>query len=318
MKHTTIIVVAGLALAGALPAVSAHAQGARSFVSPTGSDSNNCSLVAPCRFFQAAYAQTNPGGEIAVLGTAGYNGGVTFTIDKAISIVNPGGFEAGIAVPSGGSGIVINAGVSDAVSLRGLTIEGGGVGQTGIQFNSGGSLTVENCVIRHVTGDGINFFPNSTSNLSVSNTLVADNNNNGILVLPSGTGAVTAVFNRVEMNNNANNGIVLSGLNSTGTINATVSDSIAAHNGSTGFYVLSASGDALTTLTVFHSVAANNNGTGIAAQFTGATLRLAQSVVTGNAFGWVVSNGGVLASYGDNYIDGNGPNTGSLTIIGKQ
>jgi Right handed beta helix region len=315
MKHTSIIVVViGLALSATPPASATLSGNARSFVSPTGNDANSCTLAAPCRTFAQAILATNAGGEIGVLGTAGYG---VLTIDKAISIVNPGGFEAGIAVPLSGTGITINAGASDAVSLRGLTMEGGGVGQTGIQFNSGGSLTVENCVIRHVTGDGINFFPNSTSNLSVSNTLVADNANNGILVLPSGTGAVTAVFNRVEMNNNANNGIVLSGLNSTGTINATVSDSIAAHNGSTGFYVLSASGDALTTLTVFHSVAANN-GNGIAAQFTGATLRIAQSVVTGNAFGWVVSNGGVLASYGDNYIDGNGPNTGSLTIIGKQ
>src|SRR5664280_1590619 len=172
MKHTTIIVAVGLALAGVLPAAPANAQAARTFVSPTGSDSNNCSLTAPCRFFQAAFAQTNAGGEIAVLGTAGYNNGATFTINKAISIVNPGGFEAGIVVPSGGIGIVINAGGNDAVSLRGLTIEGGGVGTTGINFTGGKSLTVENCVIRHVTDAGIDFQPNATSSLSVSNSLV--------------------------------------------------------------------------------------------------------------------------------------------------
>ena len=39
--------------------------------------------------------------------------------------MNGGGFEAGIMVPSQGTGIVINAGPNDAVSLRGLTIEGG-------------------------------------------------------------------------------------------------------------------------------------------------------------------------------------------------
>ena len=42
--------------------------------------------------------------------------------------MNAGGFEAGISVPSGGTGIVINARATDAVSLRGLTIEGGGTG----------------------------------------------------------------------------------------------------------------------------------------------------------------------------------------------
>src|SRR5271166_2419577 len=74
----------------------AYAQQPRTFVSPTGSDSNPCTLVAPCRTFQAAIAQTNSGGEIAVLGSAGYNSGATVNIDKPISIVNPGGFEAGI------------------------------------------------------------------------------------------------------------------------------------------------------------------------------------------------------------------------------
>ena len=136
MKHNTIIVTVGLALAIALPSAHSNAQGARSFVSPTGSDSNNCSLAAPCRFLQAALAQTNPGGEIAILGTAGYNNGATVTINKAISIVNPGAFEAGIIVPSGGVGIIINAGVNDIISLRGLTIEVAAPAKPELHFSS--------------------------------------------------------------------------------------------------------------------------------------------------------------------------------------
>ena len=93
----------GLALATALPTVSAQAQSAHTFVSPTGNDSNpGCSIAAPCRTFQAALAATTASGEISVLGTADYG---TFTINKAISIVNGGGFEAGIMVPSQGTGI---------------------------------------------------------------------------------------------------------------------------------------------------------------------------------------------------------------------
>ena len=76
-------------------------------------------------------------------------------------------------------------------------------------------------------------------------------------------------------------------------------------------------GKAPTALSLFHSVSANN-GTGISAQGVGATLRVAQSMVTGNAAGWIATSGGVVASYGDNYIDGNGANTGSLTTIIKQ
>jgi len=232
--------------------------------------------------------------------------------------VNPGGFEAGIVVPSGGNGIVIAAGVNDAVSLRGLTIEGAGIGSTGIQFNTGKSLTIANCIIRHLTTNGISFFPNTSSNLAVSNTVAADNGLHGIYVLPGGSGTVTAVFNRVEANNNAAAGIHVDGSISTGTVNATVSESVAAHNNAgAGFSAATAAGHASNTLTVFHSVSASNSF-GIAAVGPGATLRLAQSVVAGNEAGWFVFNSGVAASYGDNYIDGNGSNTGSLTLVSKQ
>ena len=299
----------GLALASTLSTAPAQAQATRTFVSPIGNDSAACSLAAPCRTFAAAYALTNAGGEIAVLGTAGYG---TLTITKAISIVNGGGFEAGIAVPSGGTGITINANTSDAVSLRGLSIEGGAVGQTGIQVNAVGSLTVENSVFRHMTLSGILF--TASGALTVSNSLVADNGQGGILFNPNGSG--TAVFNHVEVNNNGGHGIQVNGVNGgSNKINATVSESIASGNSNIGFL---STGSALTSLLVFHSVAANN-GTGVTASF-GATLRLANSAVTGNAAGWFIhaGDGSVGASYGDNYIDGNGSNSGSLTPISKQ
>jgi hypothetical protein len=146
---------------------------------------------------------------------------------------------------------------------------------------------------------------------------VADNANDGIFVSPNGS--ATAVFNRVEANNNAFYGILVNGVNSseTNTIKATVSDSVAAGNANIGFYSLTLFSNAPTSVMVSHSVAANN-GVGVEANGSGGTLRLANSTVTGNAAGWVVQSGGVLDSYGDNYIDGNGSNIGSLTSISKQ
>jgi hypothetical protein len=303
----------GLALAAVLSAAPASAQNNRSFVSGHGLDTNACTLAAPCRTLAAAFAATNPSGEIDVLDPAGYG---ALTINKAISIVNDGVGTAGVIVPSSGTGIIINAGTNDAVSLRGLSIEGGGVGNSGIQFNSGASLTVENCVIRHMTGDGIDFWPNATSSLGVSNTLVADNGNNGIFVFPGGNGAVTAVFNRVEVNNNGGQGILADGQNSAGTVNVTVSESVAAGNGGVGFYSLTKSGQAPTSLMLFHSVAANNR-TGVDAFGPGATLRFANSTVTGNANGWLASDGVVLSD-GDNTIEGNGANQGPPTTYARK
>jgi hypothetical protein len=168
-----------------------------------------------------------------------------------------------------------------------------------------------------MTQDGIDFLSTTaTSALTVSNSLVADNFN-GIAIAP--TGSVTAVFNRVEANNNGNNGIVVYGGGSahTNTVKATVSESVAAGNTQFGFVSFTPSGSAPTSLMVFHSVAANN-GTGVVAQGTGATVRLANSTVTGNATGWSVDGTSLIGSYGDNYIDGNGSNSGSLNSIPRQ
>ena len=233
MNHATIIVAISLAFALVLPAASAQAQNARSFVSSTGSDSNNCTLATPCRTLQVAFNNTNAGGEIDVLNTAGYG---ILTIDKAISIVNPGGFEAGIIVPSGGVGILINAGANDAVSLRGLTVEGGGIGHTGIQFNTGKFLTIENCVIRHVTLDGIDIFPTAASGLSIANTVASDNGENGIYIAPKNLGSVQGAITSTAANNNNYIGIGIDGQYTTGTTASAISivQSVAANNFDTG------------------------------------------------------------------------------------
>jgi Right handed beta helix region len=310
MNRKAILVAAALAVATTLSAAPAQAQNGRSFVSGHGLDTNACTLAAPCRTFAVAFTHTNAGGEIDVLDTAGYG---ALIIDKAISIVNDGSV-ASVLVPSGGVGITVNANPGDAVTLRGLTIEGGGVGLNGIVFNAGQSLTIENCVIRHVTNNGILFAPNVSSNLVVSTTLLADNLS-GAFIFPSGSGAVSVVFNRVEADNNTLDGIVAFGSNSTGTVEVTVSDSVSANN-EVGYSVTTETGKAATKLVLFHSVATNNQ-VGLAVD-AGAVLRAAQSMVTWNTTAGFQISGGVIQSYGDNYFDGNGSNTGSLTSVTRQ
>lgn len=68
---------------------------------------------------------------------------------------------------------------------------------------------------------------------------------------------------------------------------------------------------------VFHSVAANN-GTGLFLNGTGAILRVAQSMITGNTNGWSVFLGGVLLSDGDNTIEGNASNEATLTTYARK
>ena len=318
MKHTTVFAAIGLALAVALPYTPAQAQLQHTFVSSKGSDSNNCTLATPCRHLQTALAATLPGGEIAILDSAGYNNATTVIINKAISIVAPLGIEAEIALPADGNGFEINVGPNDAVSLRGLTIDGAGAGLNGILFTSGGSLTIDNCVIRHVANDGLEFLPNSASRLFVSRSVISDNNGSGIIIQPFNTSSsVSAEIDRVTTNGNGIDGIFVGGHTSTGSVQASVSNSVSAGNGADGYDPYSQPGQATAIMTVFHSVA-STNAYGLASNGSGATLRVAQSVVSGNGVGWTTDGVGLLVSYGDNYIDDNlSGNTAPTTTARK-
>ena len=90
--------------------------------------------------------------------------------------------------PSGlpGNSLHDNTGASAAYHLRGLTIEGHGSGVFGIQFNTGGNLAIENCVIRDFGTFAINIAPSTSSSFLVSNT-IASNGNTG----PGSNGAPT-------------------------------------------------------------------------------------------------------------------------------
>src|SRR5215467_12554850 len=141
---TVIRLALGSFLITACFASGSMAQGVqRTFVSGGGSDSNPCSRTAPCRTFAQAMSQTASGGEVVVLDSAGYG---PFTITQPITVTAPLGVYAGISVFSG-DGIDINAGGSDTIILRGLTLNNQGGTGSGIVFTTGRALHIEGCVI---------------------------------------------------------------------------------------------------------------------------------------------------------------------------
>src|SRR2546428_13558978 len=80
-----------------LIAPAAFALNNRSAVSVNGNDLNPCSVASPCRSFGTAIAQTNPGGEIIALDSAGYG---PFTITGTFTGSGAPGVHAAITVPS--------------------------------------------------------------------------------------------------------------------------------------------------------------------------------------------------------------------------
>src|SRR5262249_6079877 len=154
--------------------------------------------------------------------------------------------------------------------------------------------------------NGVLFNPNgTTSNLEISNTVVAKTGSKGIWVRPLNAGVANAVLARVEVNDNANAGILADGTVGTASVNVSVADSVVSGNGS-GVIAQSSFAHATVDVLVLRSVIANN-GTGLDAESDAvATLRVGQSGVTGNGVAWATGGSATIQSYADNYIDGNG------------
>jgi hypothetical protein len=274
----------------------------RAWVSGFGSDTNACTLAAPCRSFGKAISVASSGDEIVVLDSGGYG---AFTIDKSITISVPPGVYAGMIISSG-DGILINAGTEDVVILRGLIIVGQG-GSYGIRFISGKALYVENCSIKGFNNYGIYF--SASGYLSVKDTISRENDFDGIYIYGS-SGTVNAVLDRVHLERNSN------GLYVVTNAKVTVRDSIAADNSNCGFYVYP--GPFTPSELNIENCVATRNGYGIEANASdgNATVRVSNSTVTNNNTGLFTYQEGSytanLLSRSNNTVEGNTTN-GSFT-----
>jgi len=246
-----------------------------------------------------ALTQTAPGGEVVVLDSGGY-GPAPVTITHAVSIIAPAGVYAGISVTSG-AGIDINAGGSDTVILRGLTVASQGSTGPGIVFQSSGTLHVESCVVNGFGGgDGI--FCNGGGRLEVKDSIFRGNLA-GIEIIGTSTAAVDRV--RLEGSPGGFGLAVESGAK------VTVRNSIASGN-TVGFLDLTNTAAAV-ELNIEGCVVSNNSQIGIQAESdaTGVALvRVSNSTVTDNGIGLQnVGSPALLLSRGNNTVEGNTTNT---------
>jgi len=204
-----------LLVALSVPTWAATAQ--RTFVASTGTDANPCSIVQPCRGFAHAITQTNVGGEVIVVDSAGYG---PVSIAKSITLAAPSGVYAGVSVTSG-SGITVS-GAGIAVTLRGLTINGQG-GINGITFSQGSRLNVEDCEIAGFSANGIAITA-PRSIVTIRNTGARNNGGSGVSI--SATASIQASLDGVRLVNNG-----LNGLYATGPASITIVSSIVEGNG---------------------------------------------------------------------------------------
>jgi hypothetical protein len=300
------------------PAQAQNGSLTRSFVSSSGSDTNACTITAPCASFAHAYTVIAASGIIAALDPGKYG---------PLNIVGPvtvnGNGWAAITGTANGSGITVNiSGGTGNVILTGLEVDGAGAGYNGIVFESGASLTISDCIVKDFvvngsgTGNGILIAPTSNANFTVVNTIAVNNGNVGILYAPtSGTPTTIGTIDHVVATNNTGSGIGVEP--SGGSAGISISNSIASNNGSNGIVT-----SGTVTVTVDNDEI-SNNGTGLTV--TSGTVVLSRSVINNNLT-YGVSNTGTVDTLLDNRIYANGnttsnsnavQGTGLTTVAGK-
>jgi hypothetical protein len=307
MNATAALAAALLAAAGP-----AGAAASRVWVSGHGVDQAGCGApTAPCRSLQYAHDHAvSAGGEIDILDPAGYG---AIAITKSISIVNDGVGTAGVQSTSG-IAVNINAGPTDTIYLRGLNIDGVGfAGLSGVQFNSGASLSMANCVVRHFSAYGIALAPTGLSAaVGIVDTVSSDNHGGGILVRPVSTSAGAAadvVINGVTAHHNGGDtgfeqsGITVDGGSMNGQLGVFVSNTNASNNIGDGLLNQSTS-DALAMVSIDRSQF-DANAAGIHGESHSVTF-LSNSTAFGNRVADMANavGNGAFNTYGNNMYYG--------------
>jgi hypothetical protein len=265
VKYTAGLSCAGLVLL--ITVTPGWAQATRTFVSGVGDDANPCSRTAPCKTFAGAISKTAASGEINALDPGGF-GAVTIT--KAITISDDGVGTAGVLV-SGTNGIVISAGTSDLVVLRGLDINGIGTGLNGVNILQAGNVIIDRCKIYGFVQNGVSFTPDNTSEMTILDSEIYNNGSSGgalgnfgnVLVQATAGFSVNVSLDNVRLIGGFRPGLRVDG-SQAGTTAVTVRNSLAMDNGGTGFGAQTeAPNNGAVILTIENSTATGNAGFGV-------------------------------------------------------
>jgi len=213
-------------------------------------------------------------------------------------------------------------------NLNGIEIDGAGAAYNGIVFNTGSSLTINDCIVKdfainnnnpNVTGNGILIQPLSgTVSFVITNTVASNNGSIGINYLtPNASATATGVIDHGVTANNVNIGIAINTVAGNGLTTVAISNSIVSNNPSYGISITDDNerSSSLPVLTVsIDNTAINGDGNvGLIALDTPKIL-LGRSVITGNSVG--LTNLTILFyTYKDNRINGNRADVSGNALI---
>ncbi|MBY6242930.1 hypothetical protein [Methylosinus sp. Sm6] len=263
-------IAAAASLAACVAASPAMALGAVTYVSGKGVNSGVCATPATaCRTFGYAIGQTSAAGEIKALDPANYG---ALTIDKSITITGVPGTS--VRTANAKNAVAINA-ANAIVTLRGIDIDGGGVGTAGVVAYYARVLNIVGCVVRRFANEGVAISGGwDGMSVTISDTISSNNGKFGVDIVP-GQKPVVASMDHVTTNDNG-----VAGLRAYPGAIVTIVDSFANNNASVGYL----------------AVGGFPNAT---------TMRLGRSAATGNQVGIQNLNFATVQSFGDNAVLGN-------------
>jgi len=272
-KRRTFKALPALALiALALPA-SASAQATRTWVSGVGDDANPCSRTAPCKTFAGAISKTANGGEINCLDPGGFGG---VTIGKSLTIKCH--YTEGGVLVSGTNAIVINATGTDTVTLKGLDINGIGVGAptslSGVKVLGAAKVNlIDNEIYRFQSG--VTIAPTTAQTTTVLKGNHIHDNNIGVINAPGSNANLftTMVLRGNDIQHNVC-GVTVSAFG-TNASTPTTTDCGAATSGS-GI-------NKIAQAFIYNTGINVNSSNGLTARGTQATAEIAYTEITNNS-----------------------------------
>jgi hypothetical protein len=286
----------------------AYAQATRTWVSGVGDDANPCSRTAPCKTFAGAISKTAARGVISVLDPGGF-GAVTIT--KSITI--DGGGVDGSILGALTTGIIVNAGVNDAVHIRNISIDGAANGVNGIRLSNGRALFLDNVTIREFSGNGVFFNPTGSSRLVVTDSVFSDNGGVGIDVQPGASGFARVSIASSKLYGNSH------GLRAQDRSVVSIRNSALTLNNNSGVFALSTAQAVEVSVDdcqISNNGESNASSAGVKSSGSLASVLISGNVITGNYHGIYGISGGDIFSFGSNRIATNeidGVPSGTLT-----
>jgi hypothetical protein len=301
-SNSMVAVASALCVLGQMSQTDART-GNRVWVSGHGKDVAGCGATTdPCRNFQYVHDNiVTAGGEIDVLDPADYG---TLTIKKALSIINDGVGTASVeATTAGKTAITINAGPTDSIYLRGLTLEGLEIAENGIQFDSGAFLTISETTISNFKGVGVNFTPNNGSGiesaLAISGGSVTSMGSGDIVVKPSGGTQARATIKDVSIGQSVAGVITDGSSNDIGWAQTTLSGCSLYDLKSA---VIATSSAGVAYIVVDHTTVGHTT-TALSASGSKTVIDVSYSTLVYDLTISSTANGGVVHTFGNNTVD---------------